>query len=117
MMTLDESDLQARSVKRLVEGVTDRLGRFPLGVLQLIFRLSVASVFFKSGHSKILSWDTTLLLFANEYHVPALSPATAAALSASFELGCSTLIAVGLLTRLPPPPLLRMGFVIPTFLL
>ena len=38
MMTLDESDARARSLGGLVEGVTERLGRFPLGILQLIFR-------------------------------------------------------------------------------
>jgi len=105
MMTLDESDARARPLRELVEGVTERLGRFPLAILQLIFRFSIASVFFKSGHSKILSWDTTILLFANEYRVPVLSPEIAATLSASCELGCSTLIFLGLLTRLATLPL------------
>jgi putative oxidoreductase len=115
MMTLDESDLRARPLKGLVEGVTDRLGRFPLALLQLIFRFGVASVFFKSGHTKILSWDTTILLFANEYQVPVLSPQLAAVLATTCELGCSTLIFFGLLTRLATLPLLGMVFVIQTF--
>jgi putative oxidoreductase len=106
MMTLEESDARARPLRGLVEGVTERLGRFPLAILQLVFRFSVASVFFKSGHSKILSWDTTILLFANEYRVPVLSPEVAATLSASCELGCSALIFLGLLTRLATLPLL-----------
>ena len=58
---------------------------------------------------------TTILLFANEYHVPVLSPQLAATLAASFELGCSTLIFLGLLTRLATLPLLGMVFVIQTF--
>src|SRR5215475_13352007 len=115
MMTLDETGGRARSLRGLVEGITGSLERFPLAILQVVFRLSIASVFFKSGHSKILSWDTTILLFTNEYRVPVLSPALAATLSASFELGCSTLIAVGLLTRLATLPLLIMVFVIQTF--
>jgi putative oxidoreductase len=115
MMTLDESDGRAQPLRGLVEGATERLGRFPLGILQLIFRLSVASVFFKSGHSKILSWDTTILLFANEYRVPVLSPEVAATLSASCELGCSALIFLGLLTRLATLPLLGIVFVIQAF--
>jgi putative oxidoreductase len=115
MMTLDESSARAQPLRGLVEGVTERLGRFPLAILQLIFRFSVASVFFKSGHSKILSWDTTILLFANEYRVPVLSPEVAAALSASCELGCSALIFIGLLTRLATLPLLGMVFVIQAF--
>jgi putative oxidoreductase len=115
MMTLTSSRAPAPSLRGLANGLAHLLGRFPLAILQLIFRLSIASVFFKSGHSKILSWDTTILLFANEYRVPVLSPQLAASLSASFELGCSALIAIGLLTRLATLPLLCMIFVIQTF--
>ena len=115
MMTLDTTRPPGLGLRELVRGALDRLGRFPLAILQLVFRFSVAGVFFKSGHSKILSWDTTILLFANEYRVPVLSPELAATLAASFELGCSTLIALGLLTRLATLPLLGMVFVIQTF--
>jgi putative oxidoreductase len=115
MMTLDEPRAGTLSLIGLAEGAVDRLGRFPLAILQLVFRFSIASVFFKSGHSKILSWDTTILLFANEYRVPVLSPEVAATLAASCELGCSVLIALGLLTRLATLPLLGMVFVIQTF--
>ena len=104
-----------RSLASLLQPILDLLGRFPLALLQLIFRLSVASVFFMSGHSKILSWQTTILLFANEYRVSVLSPEMAATISATFELGCSTLIAFGLFTRLATLPLLGMVFVIQTF--
>ena len=115
MMTLDESGHRVRPLQALAGGITARLERFPLAILQLIFRFSIASVFFKSGHSKILSWDTTILLFANEYRVPVLSPQLAATLAASCELGCSALIFLGLLTRLATLPLLGMVFVIQTF--
>ena len=98
-----------------VQSLLSRLQRFPLALLQLVFRFSIASVFWKSGHSKIASWDTTILLFTNEYHVPVLSPQVAAAMSAGFELGCSALILLGLLTRLATLPLLGMVFVIQTF--
>ena len=99
----------------LVQPILDLLGRFPLALLQLIFRFSTASVFFMSGHSKIQSWQTTILLFANEYRVPVLSPEVAATISATFELGCSTLIFFGLFTRLATLPLLGMVAVIQTF--
>jgi putative oxidoreductase len=115
MMTIDEPRRGTLSLTGLTEGAVERLGRFPLAILQLIFRFSIASVFFKSGHSKILSWDTTILLFANEYRVPVLSPEVAATLAASCELGCSALIALGLLTRLATLPLLGLVFVIQTF--
>ena len=85
MMTLTTPRAPAPSLRGLADGLSHLLGRFPLAILQLIFRLSIASVFFKSGHSKILSWDTTILLFANEYHVPLLGPELAATLAASFS--------------------------------
>jgi putative oxidoreductase len=91
------------------------LERFPLALLQLAFRFAIASVFWHSGQAKIASWQTTILLFQNEYRVPVLSPDVAAAVTASFELGCSVLIALGLLTRLATLPLLGMVFVIQTF--
>ncbi len=40
----------------------------------LAIRLYVAKVFFASGLIKIMSWNSTLALFANEFHVPVLSP-------------------------------------------
>lgn len=115
MMLAAAAPVPRYTLRGLVETVTARLGQFPLTLLQLVFRFSVASVFWKSGQSKIASWDTTILLFTSEYHVPVLSPQLAASMAASFELGCSTLIFFGLLTRLATLPLLGMVFVIQTF--
>jgi putative oxidoreductase len=115
LLTLELPRSAQRPLRALVQPILDLLGHFPLALLQLIFRFSIASVFFKSGHSKILSWQTTILLFQNEYQVPVLSPETAAMLSATFELGCSALIALGLFTRFATLPLLGMVFVIQTF--
>src|SRR5437764_9148363 len=84
----------------------DVLGRFPLPLLQRMFRLAVASVFLKAGMIKIRSWETTVQLFADEYKVPVLSPDHAATLAATFEIGCATLLILGLGTAPPtlPPP-------------
>src|SRR5690242_2436496 len=98
-----------------IGGALRLVEKFPQPLLQLAFRVGIASVFWHSGQAKIASWQSTILLFQNEYHVPILSPAVAAALAASFELGCSTLIVLGLLTRLATLPLLGMVFVIQTF--
>ncbi|HLF22852.1 MAG TPA: hypothetical protein VI565_02945, partial [Burkholderiales bacterium] len=46
-------------------------------LLDLGIRLWVANVFWKSGLTKIASWDNTVLLFENEYQVPLLSPEVA----------------------------------------
>ena len=91
------------------------LDRFPLSILQLMFRVAIAAVFWSSGLTKIASWDTTIALFRNEYMVPLLPPEIAAVMSATFELSCSALIVVGLATRLATLPLLGMTFVIEVF--
>jgi putative oxidoreductase len=89
-------------------------GRFPLWVLQLMFRLAIASVFLKAGLNKVASWETTVQLFADEYKVPVLPPETAAMLASTFEIGCSLLLIVGLATRVATLPLLGMIVVIQT---
>ena len=91
------------------------LGRFPLSILQGLFRLAVASVFLKAGLNKIASWEVTVQLFRDEYKVPVFSPEVAATLATTFELGCSTLLILGLATRLATLPLLGMIAVIQTF--
>jgi putative oxidoreductase len=91
------------------------LDRFPLSILQLMFRIAIAAVFWSSGLTKVASWDTTIALFRDEYMVPLLPPDIAATLGATFELSCSFLIAIGLATRLATLPLLGMTFVIEVF--
>jgi len=91
------------------------LDRFPLSILQLMFRIAIAAVFWSSGLTKIASWDTTIVLFRDEYMVPLLPPEIAAVISATFELSCSVLIVAGLATRLATLPLLGMTFVIEVF--
>jgi putative oxidoreductase len=76
------------------------LERFPLAILQLLFRVSVAAVFWNSGLTKLASWQTTIVLFRDEYKVPALPPELAATLAASVELTCPVLLVLGLATRL-----------------
>lgn len=64
-----------------------------------VLRLFVANVFIKSGLTKIQTWDSTLYLFREEYHVPLLSPEVAAWLATSAELGLSILLVLGLFGR------------------
>ena len=91
------------------------LDRIPLSIIQLMFRVAIAAVFWSSGLTKIASWDTTIALFRDEYMVPLVPPAIAAVMSATFELSCSALIVVGLATRLATLPLLGMTLVIEVF--
>jgi putative oxidoreductase len=83
-------------------------GRVPLSLHQLLFRLAIAGVFLRAGLTKIMSWESTVALFADEYKVPVLAPHLAAAMAASFEVGCSVLLLLGLGTRLAALPLIGM---------
>lgn len=89
--------------------------RFPLSIHQLLFRLAIAGVFLRAGLTKISSWESTVALFADEYKVPALAPAVAAALATTVEVGCSTLLLLGLGTRLAALPLIGMILTIQIF--
>ena len=91
------------------------LERFPLALLQLLFRVSIAAVFWNSGLTKIASWQTTIVLFRDENKVPVLPPELAATLAASVELTCPVLLVLGLASRLATLPMLGMTFVIETF--
>ena len=102
-------------VRSRLAGWLELLGRVPLSFHLLLFRLAVAGVFFKAGMTKWSSWESTVALFAEEYKVPVFPPAVAAALATTFELGCSTLLAFGLATRLATLPLLGMLAVIQLF--
>lgn len=66
---------------------------------QLAARLYVAKVFFLSGLTKIRDWETTLALFADEYHVPLLPPELAAPLGTAGELVLPVLLVLGLAGR------------------
>jgi putative oxidoreductase len=62
-------------------------------------RLFLANVFFKSGLTKLQTWDGTLYLFNEVYDVPLLPPEVAVWLATGAELGLSVMLAFGLLGR------------------
>ena len=68
-------------------------------LMDLGLRLYLANVFFKSGWTKIQSWDSTLYLFNDVYHVPLLPPEVAAYMATGAELGLSVLLVLGLFGR------------------
>jgi uncharacterized membrane protein YphA (DoxX/SURF4 family) len=63
-MTATRTAPMSRS--RLAAGVAT-LRRFPLPILQLLFRLAIASVFLRAGLNKVASWELTVQLFRDEY--------------------------------------------------
>ncbi len=91
------------------------LNRVPLSLLLLVARAATFSVFFRSGLVKLADWNATLQLFDNEYKVPVIPPHFAAYMSASMELGLSSLVLVGFATRFSALGLLGMVSVIQIF--
>ena len=80
---------------RRSQPVTAALDGWLQPVALLAMRLYLARVFFLSGLTKIQDWDTTVFLFTEEYHVPLLSPAVAAALGTAGELLLPPLVTAG----------------------
>jgi len=91
------------------------LDSIPYSLIALVARAATFTVFWRSGTVKLADWNSTLLLFANEYRVPVLPPHVAAYMAASLELGGSVLVLLGLLTRVSVLLLTGMVLVIQTF--
>ncbi|MFN0303881.1 MAG: DoxX family protein [Burkholderiales bacterium] len=79
--------------------------------VDLLLRLWVANVFFKSGLTKIANFDSTISLFENEYAVPFLPPELAAYLGTGAELLLPVFLVLGLGTRLAAFALLVFNIV------
>ena len=67
--------------------------------VDMVIRIYVALVFWKSGMVKISNMDSTTWLFINEYHVPLITPTCAAYLSTATELTFSGFLIIGFLSR------------------
>jgi len=106
--------------------------RLPNTLLALLARFSIASVFWKSGETKIqgfavdvingeftLGWprlsDSVVDLFRDEYHLPLVPPEIAATMAATAEHLFPLLLLFGLATRLSALALLGMTMTIQIF--
>src|SRR6266404_7655577 len=115
MSTSENASPKAVGIPQWWISLRQWLGRFPLSILQLGMRIGVGMVFFKSGLLKYQSFEFAVQLFADEYKLPFLAPAVAARIAMINELTTSTLLFLGLATRLVTLPLLGMIFVIQIF--
>jgi putative oxidoreductase len=113
--SLPTADRQAFSAMYVVRKALAAAESIPLSAIQLAGRLAIANVFWNSAQSKLLSWPTTLQLFALEYRVPVLPPEIAAPLATATELTGAVLILLGLFTRLGALALLGIVAVIQIF--
>ncbi|WP_250656240.1 DoxX family protein [Alkalimarinus coralli] len=105
----DKKSLMRRTVK--LYSATIKWVDYLQPVLNVIFRLSVAKVFFMSGLTKIKSWDTTLMLFEYEYAVPVIDFKLAAILATGGELILPVLLVLGLAGRFGAAGLFILNFV------
>jgi putative oxidoreductase len=80
-------------------------------VIDLGIRLWVANVFWKSGLTKIQTFDSTIMLFQYEYQVPLISPVVAAYLGTFTELFFPILLVLGLGGRFAAAVLFVFNFI------
>ena len=99
----------------LLRKIIARLEAVPYSMLAVPLRLGVAWIFWSSAQVKLINWQRTIELFADEYRVPLLPPEIAAAMALSIELACPILLVLGLLTRVAVLVLLGMTAVIQIF--
>jgi putative oxidoreductase len=98
-----------------VRATLSALERVPVALPELILRLGVSLLFYRSFRVKIADWNTTLLLFENEYNVPLLPPEAAAVLAAGVEIVGPIMLVLGLGTRVAAAAMLGMTLVIQIF--
>src|SRR5438876_9523953 len=115
MTTPGEASPRSLNLTGWITSTREWLGRFPLSILQLGMRIGVGMVFFNAGLLKYKSFEFAVKLFEDEYKVPILAPAVAARMAMINELTTSTLLFLGLATRLVTLPLLGMMSVIQIF--
>jgi len=98
-----------------IRRVVGALEQIPHSLLAIPLRLAVAAVFWRSAMTKLPNWETTVLLFQEEYKVPLLPPELAAYLATATELAAPVLLVLGLATRGAAAVLLGMTVVIQVF--
>lgn len=92
--------------------------RVPYSIVALTSRFAVASVFWRSGQTKVSGWsirEETFFLFREEYKVPVLPPDLAAYLSTIAEHVFPVLLVIGFASRLSALALFGMTMVIQLF--
>jgi putative oxidoreductase len=99
----------------LYRAIFKALERVPLALPELVLRLGVSLVFFRSFRAKMADWNTTILLFENEYNVPILPPQAAAVMTAVVEIAGPVMLILGFGTRLAAAAMLGMTLVIQIF--
>jgi putative oxidoreductase len=107
--------MKRQSIPGPIGRVIGWLEGLPLWIPEIFFRLGIGLAFWRSGQTKIQSWDTTLALFSDEYKAPVLPPEIAAYMATTVELAAPILLLFGVATRLGAAAMLGMTIVIQSF--
>jgi len=93
------------------------LSRIPHDLFAMLARLSIGTIFLRSGLLKLEGWGdgTTLALFREEYRLPLIPPEVAMWMATTAELALPPLLFLGLCTRPAALALLAMTLVIQVF--
>lgn len=108
-------DARGPAVMKHLLRIRGWLESVPYWFLALPLRFGVAWIFWSSAQVKLINWQRTIELFADEYQVPLLPPAVAATMALSIELSAPVLLVLGLATRFTTVVLLGMTTVIEVF--
>lgn len=92
------------------------LEKIPLWIPEIFLRCGIALVFWRSGQTKLQSWDTTIMLFENEYPVPILPPTLSAYIATGVEIAGPIMLLVGLGARWAALAMFGMTVVIQLFI-
>ena len=105
-------------IHQLLEIGRNLAERIPTSAIALLSRFAVATVFWRSGQTKVSGFsirEETFYLFSEEYKVPLLPPDVAAYMSTIAEHDFPVLLVIGLASRLSATGLLFMTLVIQLF--
>lgn len=80
-------------------------------LVNLLFRVWIANIFWKAGLTKLANWESTLYLFEYEYAVPFIPTELAALLGTGVEITMPVLLALGLGTRFSAGVLFVFNFI------
>jgi putative oxidoreductase len=104
--------------RELLESGRNLAERIPHSLVALLSRVAVATIFWRSGQTKVSGFsirEETFYLFREEYKVPLLPPDLAAYLATTAEHVFPVLLVAGLATRLSALGLFGMTLVIQLF--
>jgi putative oxidoreductase len=107
-------------VLAMIEAGRSLAERIPQSLVQLVARLAIANIFWRSGQTKVNGFsirEETFYLFKEEYKVPLLPSDLAAYLATVAEHVFPVLLLVGLATRFSAFALLAMTLVIQLFVI